>query len=314
MGIIGAVPPATEPEMHAARASRPVVPVLASVLTFDAPDHVERCIRMLDDQTVRPARISVIDNHGPQAIDAAHISGLTDIPTTVLRLSENIGPAGGHRDGIAQLAATDLEYAWVMDDDVQPAPDCLEGLLSSMRAAGGRAVVGPAIVDAESGERCDGWGWWGVLFSREAVETAGVPNPDLFWGLEDQEYLRDRLPRHGFEPVRADDAVVRLSRRPDWRDDARIQGVAFQHDKPAWKYYYELRNLTHRYLRDRPHIRFSVRAKSLLRYYAAYASMLRSETGGRGTKARHAARGLFDGALGRLGKRVDPPDSDRPPT
>ncbi len=313
MGIIGVVSSAIDPEARAAGRPDRTAAVLASVLTFDAPEHVERCIRMLDEQTVRPARISVVDNHGPLAIDPHRISELTDIPTAVLRLPENLGPAGGHHAGIAELATTGLEYAWVMDDDVQPDPDCLEGLLSSMHAAGNRAVVGPAIIDSESGERCDGWGWWGVLFSREAVETAGLPDPDLFWGLEDQEYLRDRLPQRGFEPVRSDVAVVRLSRRPDWRADTRIEGVAFQHDKPAWKYYYELRNLTHRYLRDRPHIRFSVRAKSLLRYYAAYASMLRSETEGRGTKAGHAARGLLDGALGRLGKRVDPTDSDRPP-
>ncbi len=287
--------------------------VLAIVLTFDAPDHVARCVEHLGRQSTPPGAILVLDNHGQHPADEEALAQLAGVPLTVWRLPENGGPAGGYFAGLSRFLGSDFRTAWVMDDDLQPDTHCLAGLLADLDAAGRRAVVGPAILDADSGERCDGWGWVGVLIPREAVETVGVPRRDLFWCLEDQEYLRDRLPLAGFAPRRAEDAVARVTRRPDWRDDARIEGVPFQHDKPAWKYYYEVRNHTYRYLYDRPHLDRSVRLKSLANYLSAYARMVSRERSGRSTKAVCALRGLVDGATARLGRRVEPSSADRPP-
>lgn len=285
--------------------------VVVVVVTFDAPEAVARCVSALGAQTIPPAMVVVVDNHGPRAVDPDHLRAAVAVPVDVVRPDENLGPAGGFAVGLRRALEHRADHYWLMDDDVHPAPGCLEALLGAARGQP-TAVLGPAVLDAESGERADGWGWVGALIPREAVLTVGFPREDLFWCLEDQEYLRDRLPSAGYPLLRVDAAEVRVERRADWRDEDRIAGFPYQRQKPAWKYYYEIRNHTYRYLYDRPQVRRSVRLKSLARYLSGYARSLRVERDDRGHKTRLAARGLVDGITRRLGKRVEPDRSDRP--
>jgi GT2 family glycosyltransferase len=285
--------------------------VVAVVVTFDAPDAAAQCVAALEAQTRPPMGIVVVDNHGARPVDPEVLRALTTVPVDVLRTDDNLGPAGGYAVGLRRAIETDAHHYWLMDDDVHPDPGCLEALLA---AASDRpsAVLGPAVVDAESGERADGWGWWGVLVPREAVLTVGFPQEDLFWGLEDQEYLRDRLPLAGYPLSRTEGAIVTVNRRADWRDEDSVQGLSFQRDKPAWKYYYEVRNLVYRYLWDRPHIQRSVRLKSLGAGLIGYARMVRAPQPRRGEKVSAVLRGAMDGVGRRLGRRMVPDVSDRP--
>jgi glycosyltransferase involved in cell wall biosynthesis len=290
------------------------LPVTALVLTFDAPDAAAKCVRAVAGQTTPPREIIVVDNHSVPPVDEQRLRGEIEqgIDLRVVRTDDNYGPAGGHARGLREFLAGDQDHAWVMDDDVEPDPDCLERFVAAVEATGRPVLGGPAIYDRVSGERCDGWGWWGVLIPRAAVALFGVPREELFWALEDQEYLRDRLPLGGFEPLRVDDAIVRLNRRADWRDPDRPPGIAFQWDKPDWKYYYEVRNFTYMYLWGRRHVALPVRVKSLTRYLVTYAQCLAREPSDRGRKAQRYLSGLVDGVTGRLGRRIVPSRADRP--
>jgi GT2 family glycosyltransferase len=273
---------------------------MALVLTFEAPDEVLSCVRALQSQVVAPAEILVIDNHGRISPDADVLATAGQIPLRLRRLAANSGPAGGHADGLRQFLSSERTYAWVMDDDVRPEPTCLQQMLVVMHDHLDAAVVGPAIVDATTGERFDGWGWCGALIPRRAVEQAGVPDSRLFWGLEDQEYLRDRLPLAGYPPVRCDDGVVRVHRRPS------------STERPGWKYYYESRNRMYRYLYDRPHIPRPVRLKSLCYATIQECSTIWRRERDRVRKLGYVALGIVDGLLKRLGKRIEPRRADRP--
>jgi glycosyltransferase involved in cell wall biosynthesis len=290
------------------------LPVSAIVLTFDAQEAVAKCVGAIAAQTAPPREVIVVDNHSVPPVDEHELRQQLppEIVLRLIRTDDNYGPAGGHARGLRAFLEGEQRYAWVMDDDVEPDTTCLERFVAAIEATGRPVLGGPAIYDRVSGERCDGWGWWGVLVPRAAVGLLGVPREDLFWALEDQEYLRDRLPLGGFDPLRVDEAVVRLERRPDWRDPDRPAGIAYQRDKPDWKYYYEIRNFVFMYLWKRRHIALSVRLKSLTRYLVTYGRCLAAEESDRATKARHYAMGLFDGITGRLGRRVVPSRSDRP--
>jgi GT2 family glycosyltransferase len=278
--------------------------VVAVVLTFDAPDALERCLLAICAQDTPVSSIIVVDNASARPIDAVTECG---IATKVMRMPENLGPAGGYAAGLQEFLESEGSWAWIMDDDCVPAPDALGAELAE--AAGIDRVVLATMIDRHTGEIANTQGWCGVLVPRTVVVAVGVPNSDLFWWTEDTEYLQWRIPRAGFEVVRSSDACMTVS-----RERATVA-------KPAWKYYYEARNqvfyrLTTQRTRVRPrgrHLKLRVRAWRAIS--AVMRLMMRAvirEREQRITKLAMVWRGALDGCRGRLGRRVMVDDSHRP--
>lgn len=284
--------------------------VVALVLTYDAPDSIVACLDALAAQTRRPDEVVVTDNASPRPVarEVGDRDGLSDVH--LQRLPRNLGPAGGHAAGLRRFAAGRHEWAWIMDDDIRPAPHALAALLATAAEIGEPCVVQPTTRDASKGELANTQGWCGVLVHRQVVEAVGVPDEALFWWTEDTEYLQWRIPRAGFPVRRSTRAEVRVSR-------ARAGS-----GKPAWKYYYEARNQVHYRLHvQRPgpgeampkHLTRRVRwwragrasAKLLIR-----AAVRERE--GRRIKLRAVCAGTADGLRGRLGARMNADVADRP--
>jgi GT2 family glycosyltransferase len=277
---------------------------MAVVLTHNARAALGRCLGALRGQTLSPSEILVTDNASKEAVDDL-VAGLPN--GRVLRLPENAGPAGGYAAALRTFLRSELEWAWVMDDDCVPHPAALEAQLAI--AAQDRVVMS-TMIDRDTGENANTQGWCGVLLPRRVVESVGVPDEALFWWTEDTEYLQWRIPRAGFEVARCEDAVVEVARARDLTD------------KPAWKYYYETRNQVHYRMhiqagtRERPlprHLRLRVRSWRAGRSVAKLAGrVLLVERTDRPTKLRMVARGAVDGISGRLGRTVLPDDAHRP--
>jgi GT2 family glycosyltransferase len=283
--------------------------VMALVLTYNSRDGLERCLRALGDQ-VRPVReIVVVDNASKECVDdvASELHR-----ARVIRQYSNEGPAGGHARGLEEFLKSDatFRWAWVMDDDCEPAPDALARLLTAAAAQPEAGVVFPNAVSAATGEPIIGVGWWGVLISRSVVDQVGVPLRELFWWAEDTEYLQWRIPHAGFPSVRAVDArvVVRTERS--------------SRAKPAWKYYYEARGTSYyrlhvQYPTDGPpgSTKFTARIRIWRMSRSLTKLLLRAlvvERDHRTRKAGMVVRGAIDGCLGRLGPRVSVDESHRP--
>jgi GT2 family glycosyltransferase len=274
--------------------------VLAIVMSYAAPEAVNRCVRFIQRQTFRPTGVLVVDNDSPVRPDPAMLCLTGEVPVRVLPLPENLGPAGGYAAGFAAALETNCDYLWVMDDDCMPASDCLELLMYEMLRQDGQAHAHPALYSAMTGEREDHWGFYGVLIPRGAVERAGVPFDRFFICLEDTEYLRDRLPGAGYPGVLVDDATVAAALRPP------------DVSTPAWKYYYNSRNHVFFYLRMRPHLPMISRIKIELYFeYGEIQRIMRIEDDRR-DKLVHLLRGVFDGLRGRMGRTLVPDHPDRP--
>jgi GT2 family glycosyltransferase len=293
----------------------PTAAVTAIVLTFDAREAVERCVDAVLAQTRPLERVLVVDNASADPVtDLAQRHASVE----VLRLPENLGPAGGHAAGLQWfLDATDSTastgvdaWAWVMDDDCLPAPDALERQLAAAADADGSSVVLAEVTDAGGTNEVVGVGWWGALVPRAAIERAGLPIADLFWWVEDTEYLQWRLPRAGFPTRTARGAVVRVERARASRS------------KPAWKYYYEARNTVYYRFRIQRRDQVPAFASALtlrVRAWRAARSITKLawraalvERDGRVAKVCMVARGVLDGARGRLGRTVPVTEADRP--
>jgi hypothetical protein len=280
--------------------------VTAVVLTYDAPDALAACLAALTAQTEPPASVLVVDNASePPAV--VPDGGCAE----VLRLRENLGPAGGYAAGLRAFLASGAGHVWLVDDDSTPRPDALAAQRRAAAAADRPTAFLARLVDRDTGEVADTHGWCGVLLPREIVAAVGVPMEDLFWWSEDTEYLQWRIPRAGFGLERCPDAVVEVGRR---RANAA---------KPAWKYYYETRNQVYFRLHiqrqpdDGPPAHHLTRR---VRWWRAGRAVLRlaaravlREPDGRVAKLRMVARGARDGAGGRLGRTVAVSTADRPP-
>jgi GT2 family glycosyltransferase len=261
-------------------------PVLAVVLTHNAPEALRRCLDAIDAQTSPPDRVLVVDNASDAGIDPRP----SHLPTDVVRLPVNTGPGGGHAVGLARFLDSGAALAWVMDDDCVPDATCLERLLASARGQADDTLVLPYWVDVATGNGGFVTAWCGVLMSRALVMRLGLPRADFVWWAEDTEYLQWRVARSGLQPVEVGDAVV---------VHLRVRGSS---RRPAWKIYYEVRNTVffRLYVQRAPFRRF----RWLFRSLAKLLGLIVVREDDKAAKLAAYGRGLFDGMTGRLGLRV----------
>ena len=260
----------------------PGLAAVAVVLTHNAPESLDRCLRAIAAQTTPPQAVLVVDNASSPPVDPSDAPPGCP-PLLLVRSDHNGGPAGGYAIALARFLATPYRHAWVLDDDMRPDPTCLERLWVVAAAHPGRAFVFPVSHQPDGGVGV--WpSWCGFLIAREIVEEVGLPRPELFWWAEDTEYLQWRIPAAGYPMRVVADAAV--------HHDAIRQGAGV----PVWKYYYEARNMlwVHLYVKRRVG-RYPRNVSKLL----GRAPLREPE--GRVARLRAIGLGLHDGARGRLG-------------
>jgi rhamnopyranosyl-N-acetylglucosaminyl-diphospho-decaprenol beta-1,3/1,4-galactofuranosyltransferase len=274
----------------------PADSVLATVLTYNDPEALAGCLAAIALQTRRPDAVLVIDNGSSPPAGAAVDRLADESCAAVLRLSANLGPAGGHAAGLRAFLAGLCDVAWVMDDDCVPEPGCLEAILRAREAQESEGVLFPAQTD-QVGVQRNFPGWFAVLLPRAVVDRVGVPREEFFWWAEDTEYLQRRISRAGF-PVQ-------------WVAAARVQHRRRRatEPKPAWKVYYETRNSVYYRLRVQRPFQRPLGMKKVFRLTRALSRTMWSlitESHDRRNRLRMFARGVFDGLRGRLGRTVVP--------
>lgn len=264
--------------------------VLAIILTYASPETAKECVRLVLGQERQPDHVLVIDNASPVPVeDVLEEAALDSRRVTVLRTSENLGPAGGYATGLQWFVDSDHDAAWVMDDDCLPDPGALGALEERAGGEGAPTVVFPHEVDGDDGRTLNNPSWCGVWLPRDVVAEVGLPRADFFWWMEDTEYFRLRMRDVGVPVVREHSARV-------------VQGRARRDGKvPVWKVYYETRNSTYVYTR------FHWRNSRAMRRWAwrvlkrGAGILLREDL--RAAKLGAYAQGLIDGLRGHLGKR-----------
>jgi len=282
--------------------------VAVVVVTYNRADLLVRMLDGLAAQTRRPDLVLVIDNASTDHTRAV-LAGRHDLPLEALHLAENTGGAGGFHTGLKVGHAQGFDRLWLMDDDVVPAPDCLETLLRYDEAAlaavredlQGRLVEKAAIrfdlrdpraikpktamVETTYGTRAampelvelENVAFEGFLVRREVVDAIGLPDPSFFIFYDDVDFAV-RARRAGFHIWAVRDAV--LVRQLDFDQ---------QHSLDGWKGYYMYRNLFAVHFRHGENR--LVRAKPYV--IAAAVTALSPLRGGR-AEARNVLRAVRD--------------------
>ncbi|WP_284534123.1 glycosyltransferase family 2 protein [Nocardioides sp. T2.26MG-1] len=310
--------------MRAERASTPRESVAVVVVTYNRADLLAHMLDGLAAQS-RPAdAIFVIDNassdHTRAVLTEQVAAARPGLPLQVTHAEENLGGAGGFHLGVQMAFAAGHDRIWLMDDDVVPAPDCLEVLLSQDEAClmsvrqdvHGRLVEKAAtrfdlsnplsvrpktgMVETDYGSRdrmparveLQNVAFEGFMLRREVVEAIGLPDPSYFIFYDDVDYAV-RARRAGFRIWAIRDAVL-------------VRQLPFdqQHDLSGWKGYFMYRNLFV------VHLRYGENALVRLKPWLVTAAvvLLSPVRGGR-AEARNVVRAMRDAR----GMRAVPPRS-----
>lgn len=236
--------------------------VAVVVVTYNRAELLAGMLDGLAAQTHPPDAIIVVDNASSDGT-AALLASRTELPLQVIALSDNTGGAGGFHRGLEAAHEQAFDRMWLMDDDVVPAPDCLQVLMdidedclmavredregrlvekSALRFdLSSPFVVRPktAAVDTTYSSReempalvsVENVAFEGFMVRRSVVAEIGLPDPSFFIFYDDCDYaLRARRAGRTIWAVR--DAVL-------------VRQLAFdqQHALDGWKGYYMYRNL-----------------------------------------------------------------------
>jgi GT2 family glycosyltransferase len=236
--------------------------VAVVIVTFNRADLLDRMLDGLAALTRLPDAVYVIDNASDDHT-ADVLARRTDLPLHVTNSPDNLGGAGGFHLGMKQAYDARHDRIWLMDDDVVPAPDCLEVLLAHdgpclaavREDLEGRLVEKAAVhfdlrnplsirpklssIETTYASRAsmpeevpiENVAFEGFMVKREVIARIGLPDPSYFIFYDDVDFAI-RARRAGFPILALRDAV--LVRQLDFDQ---------QHALDTWKGFYMFRNL-----------------------------------------------------------------------
>ena len=124
--------------------------VAAVIVTRDRPALLRQCLDAVLDQARPPEAVIVVDNASQDATNEA----LGNYPMVeCIRLTRNIGGAGGFGTGVQRALDSGAEWIWLMDDDGRPDGRRCLGALLATAAAHCADLVGPLVVDVNARQR-----------------------------------------------------------------------------------------------------------------------------------------------------------------
>jgi rhamnopyranosyl-N-acetylglucosaminyl-diphospho-decaprenol beta-1,3/1,4-galactofuranosyltransferase len=100
--------------------------IVAVVVTHNRLPDLKQVLSGISRQTLLPSHVVVVNN---ESSDGTR-DWLEDQTQIIAIHQENTGGAGGFRTGVEKGMSLNADWLWLLDDDVLPAEDCLEKLLS----------------------------------------------------------------------------------------------------------------------------------------------------------------------------------------
>ena len=237
--------------------------IVAVIVTYNRKDLLNKVVDAVVNQSYPLRKILIIDNNSSDGTKESVTSKLSSI-VEYINTGGNLGGAGGFHFGFKEAEKYHYDYLWLMDDDLMPAHDCLENLLSTnpqgivqpvrYNLDESCAELSPIRYDLSNPLKLNPKGtplkvyleknkyserlvnieaipFEGPLISRKVVIEIGFPNPDFFIFCDDIEYA--------IKSKRKGIPIVCDLRAKAYRLLVNNQG----NDLLSWKGYFMLRNL-----------------------------------------------------------------------
>ena len=226
-----------EPSIPILATNNKINNIYAVVVTYNRKNLLLECLNGLLSQTVPLNGLVLVDNatndgtaeelhrrglineippvENEKIFESRTISKRTrNVPIIYLRLPENEGGAGGFHEGIKRAHQEGPEWLWLMDDDVEPENNCLEGLLAFKDISkcihphkyfeNGLAHQWEGYISHVTGRRIfqsdisfqKGFSFCttntgcfeGMLVHRDIVDAVGFPDKRFFLGSDDSTF------------------------------------------------------------------------------------------------------------------------------
>lgn len=181
------------------------------IVTYNRKDLLKRCLNTVNKQCYKPSVVYIIDNASTDGtIDAVKEWGFFNCVNNGIEYKyvlneKNEGGAGGFYLGMkTAFESSGADALWVMDDDGEPASDCLELMVPYLSQYD---YVAPLVVSIEDRMTCafkpntsvedfqqsaingivEDWAspFNGILYSAKLIKKIGFPKKEMFiWGDE----------------------------------------------------------------------------------------------------------------------------------
>lgn len=233
------------------------------IVTYNRLSLLKECIAGLQRQTTFINKIIIVDNNSSDGTDS-YLNTLIEDQYIVVRLSANVGGAGGFSEGIKKALLAGCDWIWVMDDDTIPSDNALEELIHGANVAENVGYVCSRVVwvdgklhemniprfDVHNKDRLPltnyshladvllikSASFVSLLINVEAIYKVGLPIKEFFiWG-DDTEFTT-RIYQNGYICLYAGRSVV-LHKTPE-NYVSRIQSAPIE---TLWKFRYGIRN------------------------------------------------------------------------
>ncbi len=262
--------------------------VCAIVVTYNRKQLLKNCIDSLINQSTPLNTIFLIDNCSNDGteqaisewgyIDQKGIKEEIEYKKTIsishqlinfiyIKLSKNIGGAGGFNYGLKKAFSYKFDWYWIMDDDTEPMHDALERLLVIPEAQNNRIgyvcskvlwkndltphiMTIPSIQTIVNGVPfnffsdkdlfvINSCAFVSVMFSHSAIQKCGLPIKEYFIWNDDVEYTT-RIQQAGYIGLYNNNSIV-------FHNTFQNMGADVFHDSISnlWKYKYGIRNEIH---------------------------------------------------------------------
>lgn len=222
------------------------------VVTYKRPAQLVKTLEAILSQGILSKHIWVINNDKEEKLESV----LSQFPKiNIFHSEENIASAGGFASGMTKILQSELEWAWLFNDDSRPVNGSLGSILNHAdKLSKGKAGMvklanlnskGEAILQYWKGRRfpkyvpvsqslieTDLVTFDGCLVSVEMIKEIGTCDPSYFMGTYEFDYC-----------LRAKDCGYQIYTIPNGMIEDEKSGS--MGGTPPWRQYYNTRNHLH---------------------------------------------------------------------
>lgn len=246
------------------------------IVTYNRKQLLKRCLDAVETQSYKPVTVYITDNASTDGtIESVKQWGYyncvkSDIVFKYILNGKNEGGAGGFYLGMKTAFEDDYyDGIWVMDDDGEPATNCLQKLVDYLDEYN---YIAPIVLSDEDHKSCsftlnhedldsfsqqmnahdgiiDNWAspFNGILYSNKLIQAVGFPKKEMFiWG--DEANYHHRAIKKGFKPYTILQAIhYHPLNRQEY--DIYLGAGIVTNITSDWKLYCYLRNLIYNQIR-----------------------------------------------------------------
>ena len=120
------------------------------VLNWNGWRDTVHCLGLLRNSTYPRYRVVVVDNGSSDASESEIRKAHPDV--RLIQTGSNLGYGAGNNIAIRRALTEGAQYVWVLNNDIQPSPECLTSLIRVMEAVPRLGILGPVVFNSHTGE------------------------------------------------------------------------------------------------------------------------------------------------------------------